>query len=231
MRKILISSFALFSSLLTPLFAAPTSQDLKVITQEVNQWLSAELANSPGTASFEVRPMDARLKLTACARREISLPAGYRLVGNTMLRVKCVDGANWSFNLPTKISIAVNYAVAARPLAANQILDVGDIAMQQGDLAVLPGSVFLDPTPILGRTLNSPVSAGQALRQEQLRASMAILQNQKVKIIYRQDGIEITNEGIAMNAAAEGQPVRVRIDKNKIISGTAQQGAIVMMGQ
>lgn len=211
--------------------AATPHQDLAVITQEVNDWLSAALSNSPGAVAFEARPIDSRLKLDGCKQREIGMPSGYRLVGNTMLRVKCIDGANWSFNLPVKISITVNYAVAARPLAANQELNAGDIAMQQGDLGALPGSVILDPNSVLGRALNSPVAAGQALRQEQLRAAMAITQNQKVKIIFRQDGIEITNEGIAMSSAAEGQPVRIRLDKGKIITGTAQQGGIVEMNQ
>ncbi|MGL4996616.1 MAG: flagellar basal body P-ring formation chaperone FlgA [Deefgea sp.] len=211
--------------------AASTSPGHATITQEVNDWLNTALSNSPGAYSFEVRPIDSRLKLDGCKRREISLPQGNRLVGNTMLRVKCIDGANWGFNLPVKISIQVQYAVAARPLAANQELNASDIAMQQGDLATLPGSVILDPATAVGRALNSPVAAGQTLRHEQLRAAMAISQNQKVKIIFRQDGIEISNEGIAMNAAAEGQPVRVRLDKGKIITGTAQQGGIVDVGQ
>ncbi len=211
--------------------AATPNQDLAVITREVNDWLSAALSNSPGAVAFEARPIDSRLKLDGCKQREISTPSGYRLVGNTMLRVKCIEGASWSFNLPVKISIMVNYAIAARPLAANQELSTGDIAMQQGDLGTLPGSVILDPNAVLGRALNSPVAAGQALRQEQLRAAMVITQNQKVKIIFRQDGLEITNEGIAMSSAAEGQPVRIRLDKGKIITGIAQQGGIVEMSQ
>jgi flagella basal body P-ring formation protein FlgA len=211
--------------------AVTANQDLSVITHEVNDWLNASLSNSPGAVSFEVRAIDARLKLDDCKRRDISLPPGYRLVGNTMLRVKCIDGASWGFNLPVKISIMVNYAVAARPLAANQELTVNDVAMQQGDLGTLPGSVVLEPNLIVGRTLSSPVAAGQPLRQEQMRASMAIMQNQKVKIIYRKDGIEVTNEGIAMNSAAEGQPVRIRLDKNKIITGIALQGGIVDISQ
>ena len=103
--------------------------------------------------------------------------------------------------------------------------------MQEGELGVLPGSVILDAASVVGRALNSPVAAGQALRHEQLRAAMVISQNQKVKIIFQQDGIVISNEGIAINSAAEGQPVRVRLDKGKIISGTAMQGGVVDVGQ
>lgn len=227
MRKLFLGFFAVFTTWGACAQAAPSSPTHAVISQEVNDWLNAALSNSPGASSFEVRPIDPRLKLDGCKQREISLPQGNRLLGNTMLRVRCIDGANWGFNLPVKISIHVQYAVAARPLAANQELNASDIAMQQGDLGLLPGSVILDPATIVGRALNSPVAAGQTLRHEQLRAAMVISQNQKVKIVFRQDGIEISNEGIAMNAAAEGQPVRVRLDKGKVITGTAQQGGVV----
>lgn len=230
MQKFLYALLVALTGLSSVVQAADTSMSHAKVTQEVNDWLNASLSNSPGPFSFEVRPIDSRMKLDACKQREVSLLQGSRLVGNTMLRVRCIDGANWSFNLPAKISIQVQYAVAARPLAANQEITAGDIAMQQGDLATLPGSVILDPSVAIGRALNSAVSAGQTLRQEQLRAAMAISQNQKVKIIFRQDGIEISNEGIAINAAAEGQPVRVRLDKGKIITGTAQQGGIVDVG-
>jgi len=231
MRKLFLSLYTICATLSLQAQAAPIPSTHATINQEVNEWLNTALSNSPGAYSFEVRPIDHRLKLDGCNQREISLPPGNRLVGNTMLRVKCVDGASWGFNLPVKISIQVQYAVAARPLAANQELNASDIAMQQGDLGALSGSVILDPASIIGRALNSPVAAGQTLRHEQLRAAMAISQNQKVKIVFRQDGIEISNEGIAMNAAAEGQPVRVRLDKGKIITGTAQQGGIVDVGQ
>ena len=232
MRKKILCSLLLLASLSPIAIAGATShQDLAIIGQEVNDWLTESLSNSPGMATFEVRPIDSRLKLNDCKQREISMPSGYRLVGNTMLRVKCVDGANWSFNLPAKISIMVDYAVAARPLAANQEIGTGDIAMQQGDLGALPGSVILDPSLALGRALNSSVAAGQALRQEQLRAAMVITQNQRVKIIFRQDGLEITNEGIAMSSAAEGQPVRVRLDKGKVITGMALASGIVDISQ
>nr|WP_314898815.1 flagellar basal body P-ring formation chaperone FlgA [uncultured Deefgea sp.] len=230
MQKLIFSFLMALASLSAPLQASEPASTHAKITQEVNDWLSTSLSNSPGAFSFELRPVDSRLKLDGCTQREISLPQGNRLVGNTMLRVRCIEGANWMFNLPVKISIQVQYAVAARPLAANQEISTGDIAIQQGDLATLPGSVILDPATAIGRALNSPVAAGQTLRQEQLRTAMAISQNQKVKIIFRQDGIEISNEGIAMNAAAEGQPVRVRLDKGKTITGTAQLGGIVDVG-
>ena len=223
---LLAVTLALSSKLVT---AAPL-QDLSAIEHEAEQWLSSALSNSPGAVSYEIRSPDSRLKLAACSRREIGLPAGYRLIGNTMLRVRCVEGASWSFNLPVKIAITVSYVMAARPLAANQDVSPGDIALQQGNLATLPGSVILDPEQAIGRTLNSPIAAGQAIRQEQLRAAMTITQNQRVKVLYRSEGIEISNEGIAMSSAAEGQPVRIRIGNNKIISGTARQGGLVEVG-
>jgi flagellar basal body P-ring formation protein FlgA len=214
MRPPLFILCALFAS-------AAHATDSAAIQQAAQQWLDQSLANSNGVPSYQLSKVDSRIQLATCKQYDIGLPSGYRLLGNTMLRVQCVDGANWSFNLPVKVSILVTYYVAARPLSGNQELGNGDLAAQQGDLGTLPGSVILDPSQAVGRVLNTAVASGKPLRSEMLRAAMVIQQNQKVRVIYRDDSIEVANEGIAMNNAAVGQSVRVRIGNKLIVQGLA----------
>ncbi|MEN9660033.1 MAG: hypothetical protein RL571_3498 [Pseudomonadota bacterium] len=215
MRPLLFTLFTLFSS-------AAQATDIAAIQHAAQQWLDLSLANSTGVPSYKLSKIDNRLQLPQCKQYDVGLPSGYRLLGNTMLRIQCVDGASWGINLPVKVSLLVTYYVAARPLSANQEVGSGDVLAQQGDLGALPGSVILDPVQAIGRTLNTAVAAGKPLRQEMLRASMVIQQNQKVRIIYRDNGIEVANEGIAMNNAAEGQSVRVRINNSRqMVQGIA----------
>ncbi|QLG87539.1 flagellar basal body P-ring formation protein FlgA [Chitinibacter bivalviorum] len=223
--------FALAVSLLCTIsLAGPAKQDLNIVQKEIEQWLEAALANSPGVPSYSVNKLDPKLQLDACNLMEIGLPQGYRLIGKTMLRVKCIEGASWSINAPTQISMQVQYVTAARPMGANQTLGEADLMVQRGDLGTLPGSVILEPNQAIGRTLNTAVSAGQPIRKEQLRAAIVIQQNQRVKVVYREDGLEIHNEGIALSNAAEGAVVRVRVGGNLILSGTAQAGGLVEVG-
>lgn len=219
--------FLLFSALLAQ--AAPR-QDLLVVEQAVSAWLDQSLAGSPGQTSFKLTPIDARLRLAPCNEYDIDLPAGYRLVGNTMVRVACVNGASWRINLPVQVSIRVTYFVAARPLAANKEIRDGDLLAREGDLAQLPGTVILDPATAIGRVLNSAVSAGSPVRQEMLRAPVVIVQNQRVRVRFHEGPIEIANEGIALSSAQEGQAVRVKVGNGQIVTGTARMNGVVDVG-
>ncbi|KAF0813267.1 Flagella basal body P-ring formation protein FlgA [Andreprevotia sp. IGB-42] len=207
--------------------AAPAGQELKGIQRAVGDWLDAQLANSQGLSSYQIGQIDTRLKLDACNAFDIQLPNGYRLVGNTMVRVRCVDGAAWGVNVPVKVSIQSTYYVASRPLQAGKEIGPGDLVAQQGDLALLPGSVILDPTQAMGRTLNSAVASGGVVRAEMLRAAMVIQQNQRVKVLYRDGGLEVSNDGTALQAAAEGQVVRVRVGTSQIVQGIARSNGVV----
>ncbi|WP_028454667.1 flagellar basal body P-ring formation chaperone FlgA [Chitinilyticum litopenaei] len=201
------------------------------IQRTVARWLDNALAAVPGNASYSIGKVDSRLRLDACSSMEVSVPSGQRLVGNVLLRVRCTGGASWSLNVPAQISMQVTYFTATRPLAANQTIDAQDLAAQQGDLANLPGSVILDPAHAIGRTLNTAVPAGQPLRREMLRAAIVIQQNQRVRVVFRQDGMEIANEGTALANATEGSPVRVRVGNGSVISGIARASGEVEVGQ
>lgn len=204
---------------------------MKILQSTVRDWLDQSLANSPGTASYQVGALDPNLYLPACRDMQVSLPSGYRLLGRTQVRVQCAAGATWAVSVPVQVSILVNYFVAARPLAANQEIGTGDLMAQEGDLANLPGSVVLDPGVAIGRILNSSVAAGNPVRQEMLRSPIVIRQNQKVRILFRSGGIEIFNEGTALNNAQEGQPVRVKVNNGQTIQGLARMNGDVEVSQ
>ncbi|SMC22184.1 flagella basal body P-ring formation protein FlgA [Andreprevotia lacus DSM 23236] len=221
-----LSAAALCALLLSPpSFAA--AQDMKVLQRAVADWLDGQLANSQGLSSYQIGQIDNRLKLDACNAFDIQLPSGGRLIGNTMLRVRCIDGAAWGINIPVKVALQATYYVAARPLSAGKEIQPGDLVAQQGDLSVLPGSVILDPAQAVGRTLNSAVASGGVLRAEMLRAATVIQQNQRVKVLFRDGDIEVSNEGTALQSAAEGQIVRVRVGNNQIVQGIARGNGTV----
>jgi len=210
---------------------AATRQDMSALQQVVRDWLDQSLTNSPGTASYQIGELDPNLHLSACRDMQVTLPPGYRLLGRTMVRVQCIAGASWSVSMPIQVSIMVNYFVAARPLAANQEVGEGDLAPQEGDLANIPGSVILDPGLAIGRVLNSSIAAGNPVRQEMLRSPIVIRQNQKVRVLFRQGGIEVMNEGTALSNAQEGQPVRVKVGNGQTVQGIARMNGNVEVDQ
>jgi flagella basal body P-ring formation protein FlgA len=55
----------------------------------------------------------------------------------------------------------------------------------------------------------------------------AVGQGDPVKLVGRGHGFSITTDAVALAAATEGQPVRVRLESGKILTGTAHDGRIV----
>ncbi|GGP24315.1 flagellar basal body P-ring formation chaperone FlgA [Silvimonas amylolytica] len=211
-----------------PVFAGG-QVDLATIQRTAASWLDQQLSQYQGQSSYVFGKLDSRLRLDACNAMDVKAAPGYRLAGNSMLRVTCVDGAMWAINLPVKISVQATYYVAAKPLAAGHELVDGDLAPQQGDLGQLPGSVILDPSSALGRTLSAAVAAGAAVRAEMLRAPIIIQQGQKVRVLIRVGDIEVSNDGYAMNNASEGQNVRVRVGTSTIVQGIARPDGSVQV--
>ncbi|MBB5190549.1 flagella basal body P-ring formation protein FlgA [Silvimonas terrae] len=203
--------------------------DLATIQRTAGSWLDQQLSQYQGQSSYTFGKLDNRLRLDSCNAMDVKAAPGYRLAGNSMLRVTCVDGATWAINLPVKISVQATYYVAAKPLAAGHELAEGDLAPQQGDLGQLQGSVVLDPSIALGRTLTTAVAAGAAVRSEMLRAPIVIQQGQKVRVLIRVGEIEVSNDGFAMNNASEGQNVRVRVGTSTIVQGIARADGAVLV--
>lgn len=167
-------------------------------------------ANSPGTPAYKIGEIDSRLRLDACQDMQMSLPMGYRLLGKTMVRVQCISGASWSFSIPVQISINVN--ITRRPARSP---GPGSPLARSGhpSRAILPRCRARSAGPGTRHWvyLNSPIAAGNPLRQEMLRSQIVIRQHQKVRIVFRSAGIEVMNEGTALGNAMEGQPVRVKV--------------------
>jgi flagella basal body P-ring formation protein FlgA len=98
---------------------------------------------------------------------------------------------------------------------------------QSGDLGALPASVLTDPAQAIGKTARQGVAVGQPLRSELLSAAWAVQQGQSVKLLSSGAGFSVSNEGKALNNAAEGQVAQVRTASGQLVSGIARQGGIV----
>jgi flagella basal body P-ring formation protein FlgA len=197
------------------------------LSAALNDYLRAQTAGLPGTVSFQIGQLDRHARLAACDAFEPFVPSGGRLWGNTTVGVRCLGPGRWTVYVPVRIRIAGNYLVAARQLAPGQQIGAADLLPQSGDLGALPASVVTDPAQAIGKTPRQGIAAGQALRSDQLSAAWVIQQGQSVKLLSSGAGFSVSNEGKAVNNAAEGQLVQVRTASGQVVSGIARQGGIV----
>jgi len=193
----------------------------------IDQFLRAQTAGLPGTASYSVGAIDTRSPLPACAAHEVFLPPGARLWGKAHVGVRCSAPSNWTIYVPVTVQVHGGYLMASRPLPPGHALTAADVTTASGDLAMLPAGVAQDLSQVIGRSTAAPVAAGQPLRADLLRAPVVIQQGQSVRLVARGRGFEVSAEGRALAQAQLGQVVQVRGPSGQTVHGIARHDAVV----
>ncbi|MBX3684287.1 MAG: flagellar basal body P-ring formation protein FlgA, partial [Thauera sp.] len=89
--------------------------------------------------------------------------------------------------------------------------------------------LLTDPTQASGHHTRIAVAAGSPLRGDMLRVPHAVRQGQTVSVLGVGAGFRVASEGRAMNNAAPGEKVRVRLADGQVVTGTAQAGGAVAL--
>ena len=194
-------------------------------------YVSQQVATTggPQVTRFDVQlgSLDPRLVLAPCRRTEPFLAAGARLWGRGSLGVRCVDGATWSVLLPVTVKVWGQTLVAATPLAAGAVLTAQDLREQEIELTREAPGLLRDMAQLQGRTLTRALAQGQALRADTVRQTYAVQAGDYVRLRIAGPGFSVLASGQALAPAADGQPLRVRSELGKILTGIAREGRVV----
>ncbi|MFP5392430.1 MAG: flagellar basal body P-ring formation chaperone FlgA [Gammaproteobacteria bacterium] len=154
----------------------------------------AARASAPCAVPVEVEPLDTRQ------------PARMRFA------VRCPTlapqaGARQEFVVRAKVSALV--AVTAAPIAANDVVTGAQVTLERRDITSVS-----DPVPTLeaavGQTSRRSLRAGELLRASQLSAPVLVKRGDAVVMVAREDEIEVSTSGEAMDSGARGATIRVR---------------------
>jgi flagella basal body P-ring formation protein FlgA len=207
--------------------AASAQRAANPLYRVVEDYLRTQTQGFPGKVSYRITPLDSRTKLAPCDAYEPFQPAGATPWGKTTVGVRCLGPASWTLYIQVQVSIKARYLVAARPMAAGQVIGENDFVARDGDLGTLPASVLMDDEQAIGRTVKIGIAAGQPLRSDQLITPWAVQQGQTVKTVSQGAGFSVSSEGRALNNAQEGQVVQVKTPSGQTVSGIARSGGVV----
>lgn len=181
-------------------------------------------AQLPTAARVEVSvgELDPRLRLAPCGRIEPFVPPGQRLWGRSKVGLRCTDGvARWTVYLPVTVKVWGTGLVARAALASGSTLSPADLAQAEVDLAEEPSAALVDAQALVGRQLARPLQPGQALRAVHLRPRQWFAAGETVQIRAGGSGFFIAATGQALTPGLEGQPVRVRTEGGRVLTGEA----------
>lgn len=197
------------------------------VEEAVRHFLARETQGLPGEVDVGVGALDARNRLPECVQLEPFLPAGVRAWGQISVGVRCLAPVAWTIYVPARVEVRGEYLVTARPLRPGQILGPADLERRSGDLTQLGSRALTEIEQALGQHVRFAVAAGQPLRSDMLRMPPAVQQGQTVRIVGVGEGFSIANEGRALNRAAIGETVRVRLANGQVVSGIARHAGEV----
>ena len=219
----IFSLLFVFFSICLPVFGQTARQSTQGIYQAVELFLRKHAKTLPGEVKYEIGAIDPRLSLAACGRPIAELAHNVKPWGPTRVSVNCNDYAVWTIFVPVTIRVYGMYPVAARPLQRGETLTEADIALQKGDLSMLPQQVELDMNNLLGKELSVGLSNGQPFRRNMVKQPTLVMRGQNVTIIYASASFSVTNTGQALSNGGVGSVIGVRTSSGTVIKGVVQE--------
>lgn len=203
----------------------PASGLDSALEQQVRQLaLDGTRTDAPGTPRVEVSvgQLDPRLHLAPCQHVDTYVPEGLRLWGKSRVGLRCTQGSvKWNVYLPITIKVFGKALVAKGNLAAGAVLGADDLTLAEVDLAEDNSAAVARPDMAVGRLLARPLKPGQSVRLSHLKVRQWFNAGDTVTVSAVGDGFSVSGEGQALTNGIEGQPVRVRTEGGRVVSGQA----------
>jgi flagella basal body P-ring formation protein FlgA len=228
LRRCLLAGFFLLPGLAP---ADPGVQDLSKLVRQGEDWLQAQATGRYPDLTINTRVIapDNRLRMPACAELHFTLPSGAQLWGNGSLGVRCETPNVWSLYTPYKISLSGPALVSRRTVAARQALAPGEVDSQWLEYQALPEVYLRDKQALAGTVLLVPVSPGTAIRHDMLRRPPLIKAGQRVSIRIGGPGFQVSQEGIAQQAGAIGETIRLKTANRRMLQGRVEADGSVSL--
>ena len=103
-----------------------------------------------------------------------------------------------------------------------------DLAPRDGDLVALPGRDHR-PDTVAGMTAAYRITAGQPIKGAALRNAQSVVRGSNVRINAVGKGFMVSSEGQALDNAAPGATVQVRMPSGQVVSGVVRNAGLVEM--
>lgn len=199
--------------------------------------LAPVVASRGAVATVNVMPLDTRRILAPCARIAGFVPPGARLVGKTLVGIRCLEGATWQTFLTADIRVEAPVWQTTHALRAGDTIGAADLKPTQALLTTVDieaaasatrqspqarGLATIDgrtPAP-LGRIVQRPVAMGRALAASDLREPGHVNPGDPVRVVYRGAGFSVSSEGHSVGAADPGASVLIRLESGTLVNGT-----------
>lgn len=218
--------------LLTSLYSSAGRAELPAdnIFSRLEQLAREQLAQQAASAGlleplFEVAVVKTTRIIPACPVRVTLEALDSRSPQRMRFVAACPGVGGWRQEMLVRATITAKVAVTSVPVTANTPLQAGDVELARRDVTMVADSIASLPAA-LGQSSRRTLRAGEVLREGQLAWPLLVKRGAPVNIVARQEQVQVSMDGVAMDPGAQGEVIRVR----NATSGTVIRARVVDTG-
>lgn len=234
-KMLLLTMLAVATALVlvSPSSRAQALTPLAELQRAAEQFLIERVGDAaPGTRTLAMASaLDPRLRLPACSSKlEGFLPQGARPGARTTVGVRCPSPA-WTVYVPVNVETETTVLVLKRAAPRLGRLTAADVEPQARRVPGFSATYISDASQLAGRHLRQAAAPGTALTVDMLATDVLVRRGQRVTLLSRAGGIEVTAPGEAVSDARPDGRVRVRnLGSGRIVEGVVESADRVRVG-
>lgn len=215
-------SVGALASWITLAFGSTPSQDFTHLNDLIGDFVRA---NGEPNARYEVTTdaPDPRLQLPLCAESlQVFLPPGHRLLGATLVGVRCNTSRSWVTYVSTHVKLRRKVATLRNAVARGARIESRDLTFNEQDIGSLVTGYFVDADQVIGKVAKRPLPPGVVLTPAQLVAPRWVTRGDIVTLLVDVGGLQVRARGEALADGGEHDRIKAR----NILSGKVVVGIV-----
>lgn len=121
--------------------------------------------------------------------------------------------------------------VASRPLAKGSVVSASDVQLTKMNATVVTKDSVENLGDIVGRSVTKDVGQGEMFKAAAVVVPPVVTAGSRVTLVFRQDRLEVTASGIALENGGLGQEIHVRNESSKkVVMAKVVEPGLVMVG-
>ena len=121
--------------------------------------------------------------------------------------------------------------VATRPLVKGSLITANDVHLAKMNGSVVGKDAVENLGDIVGRSLTKDIGQGEMFKAAAVVVPPVVAAGSRIVIVFRQNRLEVTASGIALENGGQGQDIRVRNESSKkVVVAKVVEPGLVMVG-
>jgi len=147
--------------------------------------------------------------------------------GRTFLEVQCVGSDTAPFFVGVDVKVFSQVWVSRELISAGEPINPEKLEQKVVDIATLNTGWVSELAHVSQKSAARAIYPGTPLRADLLKGKSLLKRGEQVKVLISGPGFQIAGSGITLEDAEQGNTVKVKTDKGKVLSGIAKDELLV----